>query len=59
MKISEIYRRIERYLRSDDTRLRIVNFQDRASSLRFGNILTSGRLFLNHLLISARMMKIS
>lgn len=35
MKISEIYRRIERYLRSDDTRLRIVNFQDRASLIAF------------------------
>lgn len=35
MKISDIYRRIERYLRSDDTRPRIVNFQDRASLLAF------------------------
>ncbi len=35
MKISDIYRRIERYLRSDDTRPRIVNFQDRASIIAF------------------------
>ncbi len=35
MKISDIYRRIERYLRSDDTRPRIVNFQDRASLIAF------------------------
>lgn len=35
MKISDIYGRIERYLRSDDTRPRIVNFQDRASLIAF------------------------
>ena len=35
MKISEIYKRIDRYLRSDDTRPRIVNFQDRASLMAF------------------------
>lgn len=35
MKISEIYARIERYLRNDDTRPRIVNFQDRASLVAF------------------------
>ena len=35
MKISDIYKRIERYLRSDDTRPRIVNFQDRASLIAF------------------------
>lgn len=31
MKIGDIYRRVERYLRSEDTRPRIVNFQSRAS----------------------------
>lgn len=35
MKISDIYGRIDRYLRSDDTRPRIVNFQDRASLIAF------------------------
>lgn len=35
MKISDIYGRIERYLRNDDTRPRIVNFQDRASLIAF------------------------
>lgn len=35
MTISEIYTRIERYLRSDDTRPRIVNFQDRTSLVAF------------------------
>ena len=37
MKISDIYVRIERYLHSDDTRPRIVNFQDRASLIAFRN----------------------
>ena len=37
MKISDIYGRIDRYLRSDDTRPRIVNFQDRASLIDFRN----------------------
>ena len=35
MKISDIYGRIDRYLRNDDTRPRIVNFQDRASLIAF------------------------
>ena len=35
MKISDIYGRIERYLRSNDTRPRIVNFQDRAPLIAF------------------------
>lgn len=35
MKIRDIYERIERYLRSDDTRPRIVNFQDRKSLIDF------------------------
>ena len=35
MKIIDIYGRIERYLRSDDTRPRIVNFQDRISLITF------------------------
>ena len=35
MKISDIYERIERYLRSDDTRPRIVNFQNRDSVIAF------------------------
>lgn len=35
MTISDIYRRIERYLRSDDTRPRIVNFQNRVSLVAF------------------------
>lgn len=35
MKISDIYGRVERYLRSDDTRPRIVNFQDRESLIAF------------------------
>lgn len=35
MKISDIYGQIERYLRSNDTRPRIVNFQDRAPLIAF------------------------
>lgn len=35
MKTSDIYGRIEKYLRSDDMRPRIVNFQDRASLIAF------------------------
>ena len=35
MKISDIYGRVERYLRSDDTRPRIVNFQDLESLIAF------------------------
>lgn len=35
MKIIDIYCRIEKYLHSDDTRPRIVNFQDRASLIAF------------------------
>ena len=35
MKIGEIYERIDRYLRSDDTRPRIVNFEEQASLVSF------------------------
>lgn len=42
MKINDIYGRIERYLRSDDTRPRIVNFQDRASLIAFRDYFNVG-----------------
>lgn len=35
MKIGDIYERIDRYLRSSDTRPRIVNFEDRATLVSF------------------------
>lgn len=42
MKTSDIYGRVERYLRSDDTRPRIVNFSNRASIVAFRDYFNVG-----------------